>query len=69
MGRVRVEVWHDTKDRRLARLEADLDPRQPREVAALLEAEARRLRFPPEALHVRVWDPQTKQWIRHRTTG
>lgn len=69
MGRVRVEVWHDGKDRRLARAEVDLDPRSQREVLGLLEAEARRLRFPVEALCLRVWDPQTKAWIKHRTTG
>lgn len=69
MGRVRVEVWHDGKDRRLARAEVDLDPRSQRECTALLEAEARRLRFPVEQLHLRVWDPQVKAWVKHRAAG
>jgi hypothetical protein len=61
-----IEIWHDGKQRRMARFDADVEPTDAGACTALLRSRAREMGWPVARMHLRVWAPKTRRWIEYR---
>ena len=61
-----IEIWHDGRQRRMEKFDADVEPTDAGACTALLRTRAREMRWPVAGMRLRVWNRKTRRWIEYR---